>query len=267
MILLSALLPWVMLWAQKGDEAPEGNTKATGMVLLDTYYNHEVDEEGHVCHYTWEDTSWGGFSEFGERIERAGLRLGTLNTKPTAEGLSRCSAYIIVDPDHIKDNPQPNYMTASDAKTIKRWVKKGGQLLVFANDHDNCDLQHINILTSLFGIHLNDTSLLNNAPPTRERPDTGYQLQGCIEGADRLFMRGTCSMQLTGKAHPLIWTREGDVLMAKAKHGKGEVIVVADPWVYNEYIGHNVLPETMENGLGAKFLVEFLSGEPTQSTE
>ena len=231
-----------------------------GEVLLDTYYNHEIDRNGNLRHYTWDDTSWGGFSQFGEMIKAEGCALASLDAAPTAERLSKCRAYIIVDPDHVNDNPHPNFMTADEAKVIAQWVKRGGRLLVFVNDNKNCDIEHINLLTSIFGLNLNDNSILNLELPTKEHPDILYPLQGKINGVGRFFLRGTCSIRLTGKAEPLIWTPDNDVVMARAQYGKGSVIVVGDPWIYNEYIGHVLIPETFENAPGARYLVDFLTG-------
>lgn len=55
-------------------------------VLLDTYYNHEINPEtGRPQHYTWDDTSrWGGYSQFGELFTNQGATLSMLDAKPTA---------------------------------------------------------------------------------------------------------------------------------------------------------------------------------------
>lgn len=74
-----------------------------------------------------------------------------LNEAPTSTLLKGSCVYIIVDPDHEKDNPTPNYMDKASARAIARWVKKGGSLLVLTNDRDNCDLHYINILMDRFG--------------------------------------------------------------------------------------------------------------------
>ena len=232
-------------------------------VLLDTYYNHEVDEEtGRVQHYTWDDTSeMRGYSQFGELFERHGASLAMLDDAPTIKRLKQCSVYIIVDPDNIQDNPTPNYMDRAAAKVIARWVKKGGHLLVLANDRDNCDLEHINILMDKFGLHFNDTTMMQLDVPTREKPENMYPLQGTLKGAENIFMRGTTSISCGKDAHRLVWTRDNDTIIAETSYGKGLVIAIADPWAYNEYIGHAFLPGNYDNASPAELIVERLLGK------
>lgn len=229
----------------------------THKVLLDTYFNHEVDKKTkQVQHYTWDDTSkWGGYSLFGELFVKHGGTLAMLDQAPTSALLKGSSVYIIVDPDHQKDNPQPNYMDEASAKAIARWVKKGGSLLVLTNDRENCDLHYINILMDRFGLHFNDTTILQLDIPTKEKPENVYPLQGVIGGEDKMYMRGTSSIRCSGKAEPLVWTQENDVVIAEARYGKGKVIAIADPWVYNEYIYHTLLPDNYDNASAAERII------------
>lgn len=226
-------------------------------ILLDTHFNHEVDKKtGKLQHYTWDDTSkWGGYSQFGELFVKHGGSLAMLNEAPTAKLLKGSSVYIIVDPDHVKDNPNPNYMDKASAKAIAKWVKKGGSLLVLTNDKENCDLKNINILMDIFGLHFNDTTILQLDIPTKEKPENVYPLQGSIRGADKMYMRGTSSIGCTGKAQRLVWTKDDDVVIAEAHYGKGLVIAIADPWVYNEYIYHTLLPDNYDNASAAEEII------------
>lgn len=242
-------------------QAPSSQTSAPAhKILLDTYFNHEADPStGRLQHYTWDDTSkWGGYSQFGELFVRHGGTLAMLNEAPTSTLLKGSSVYIIVDPDHEKDNPTPNYMDKASARAIARWVKKGGNLLVLTNDRDNCDLHYINILMDRFGLHYNDTTILQLEIPTPENPTNVYPLQGVIGGEDKMYMRGTSSIRCTGKAQPLVWTPDGDVIIAEAPYGKGKVIAIADPWVYNEYIYHTLLPDNYDNASAAEHIIERL---------
>lgn len=239
-----------------------GSAYAQKKVLLDTHYNHEVDKKtGKLQHYTWDDTSkWGGYSQFGEMFSKHGATLAMLNEAPTAKLLKGSDVYIIVDPDHEKDNPTPNYMNETDAKAIAQWVKKGGHLLVLTNDRDNCDLKHINILMDKFGLHYKDTTILALDLPTKEKPQNVYPLQGVLPGVDRMYMRGTSSIECTKGARRIVWTLDNDVVIAEAKYGKGMVIAIADPWIYNEYIGHTLLPDNYDNASPAELIVDQLLG-------
>lgn len=229
-------------------------------VLLDTHFNHEVNKKtGKVQHYTWDDTSkWGGYSQFGDLFVKHGATLAMLNEAPTAENLKGSSVYIIVDPDHIKDNPKPNYMNEASAVAIAKWVKKGGNLLVLTNDNENCDLNYINILMDKFGLHFNDTTILQLEIPTKEKPENVYPLQGTLKGVDKMYMRGTSSIKCTGKAKRMVWTLNDDTIIAESKYGKGKVIAIADPWVYNEYIYHTLLPDNYDNASPAERIIELL---------
>lgn len=54
-------------------------------------------------------------------------------------------------------------------------------------------------------------------------------------------------------AVPLVWTLHDDV-----------VIAIADPWVYNEYIGHTLLPQNYDNATPAEnIIIRLLGPEPT----
>ena len=46
--------------------------------------------------------------------------------------------------------------------------------------------------------------------------------------------------------------------MAETTYGKGKVLAVGDPWLYNEYIGNSRLPKSFENMKAAQNLVDYL---------
>jgi unsaturated rhamnogalacturonyl hydrolase len=49
-----------------------------------------------------------------------------------------------------------------------------------------------------------------------------------------------------------------DNVMAVCKYGKGKVLVLGDPWIYNEYIDGRKLPAEYENYKAATDLVKWL---------
>jgi hypothetical protein len=59
------------------------------------------------------------------------------------------------------------------------------------------------------------------------------------------------------KGKPVL-TDQGKVIMAECSHGKGFVFAVGDPWLYNEYIDHDRLPEDFENRKAAENLTDYL---------
>ena len=53
-------------------------------------------------------------------------------------------------------------------------------------------------------------------------------------------------------------TKDGDVIIATAKVGKGTVFAVGDPWLYNEYLDGRKLPAEYPNYKVAEDLVKWL---------
>jgi len=53
------------------------------------------------------------------------------------------------------------------------------------------------------------------------------------------------------------------VIIAHARVGKGAVLAVGDPWLYNEYITHRKLPEAFENDKAARNLFWWLLEQAT----
>src|SRR4030095_10212186 len=132
-------------------------------VLLDRYFNSEKRKDATgkdvYWHYVWNERSHPGFYTLGWIFEKHGAKLSSLDVAPTAANLKKASVYIIVDPDHTRDNPNPNYVAADDVKAITDWVKAGGTLVLMANDSFNCDLQHFNLLANAFGITFTNKSI------------------------------------------------------------------------------------------------------------
>jgi unsaturated rhamnogalacturonyl hydrolase len=56
-------------------------------------------------------------------------------------------------------------------------------------------------------------------------------------------------------------TANGDNLIAVAKHGKGSVFVIGDPWLYNEYVDGRRLPAEFENFKAAQDLSRWVIGQ------
>lgn len=232
-------------------------------VLLDRWFNSEKkkDAGGQMSywHYTWEERSHGGYYTLGTIFERYGAGLQSLDVAPTKANLKKASVYIVVDPDHVRDNPQPNYVTEKNAKAICKWVKQGGVLVMLANDSNNCDLQYFNLLANKFGITFTNTSL------NMVKNDTYVQGE-VLPGANnpvfnttkRMFLKEISELNVKAPATALV-TKENAVIIAVAKYGKGTVFAVGDPWVYNEYIDNRkLLPAEFENYKAAEDLVRWL---------
>jgi len=235
---------------------------AQPVVLLDAYYNYETKKnasgkEVH-WHYAWDDFSDGGFGELAKLFTNHGAMLKTSFSPPLKKDLASASIYIIVDPDHVKDNPHPHYMNQSDAAVIASWVKKGGVLLLMANDSLNCDIEHFNILAKQFGIAFTNRSA-NMVKGINYDMGKVYPLNGnaIFSTGLNIFMKDVSALQLSGNATAIAGNGT-ETIVAYARHGKGHVIAIGDPWIYNEYIHHRRLPNTFQNLQAAEELVAAL---------
>lgn len=237
---------------------------AKKIVLLDNFYNNEISPKtGMPYHYLWEDTEMSGFSQFGALFQQKGFTLETLREKPDLNNLKEATIFIIVDPDTKSETANPNYMDIKAAMTIADWVKNGGMLLMFTNDYKNAELDSFNILASEFGMKF--TNLLLH--PEKSEPGKPRNFNSCasvslpdhplFKGVSKIFLKEISSIICKNPAKPVL-VEAGQVIMAEAKFGKGYVFAVGDPWFYNEYIDHLMLPKDFENLKAAKNLVNLL---------
>ena len=231
-------------------------------VTLDYYFNHEVrknaDGKAERYHYTWEDKTNSGFSIFAEAFKRAGAMPDTLDEAPTAANLKGTAIYIIVDPDTKKESPDPKYIQADNINEIAGWVKKGGVLVMMANDSANVELPHFNNLAAVFGMHFND-DLQNHVINDAHFEDGAVNISGnpMFKTARKVFMKDVCSISTESPAEPGLKNNNGATIIAVAKYGKGTVFAVGDPWFYNEYVNGR-LPAAFENDKAVKDLVNWL---------
>jgi hypothetical protein len=235
----------------------DGFTQKT--VGLDNWYNHETNAKtGKIFHYTWEDTQNSGFSQLGDLFKSKGALLKTIAAKADAKSLAGTDVYIIVDPDTTSENPKPNYILAGDIKAISKWVKNGGVLLILANDKPNCEFTHLNNLGKEFGLHFNPVTL---NPVTGKdynmAAETNLPNHALFKGVNKIYMKEVCSLGLS-KGAKAVLTDNKQVYIAETSFGKGYVLAVGDPWLYNEYIDHAMLPADFENLKAANNLTEFL---------
>jgi hypothetical protein len=244
------------------------NTIYAQTVTLDYYFNHEVHKTvlGKIerYHYMWDDSANTGFSKFGAIFKKNGVSLKTLDAAPTAVNLRHTDIYIIVDPDTKKESPNPHYIEQNNIGEIAKWVHSGGVLLMLANDSANVELPHFNKLAAVFGMHFND-DLQNHVIDDKHFEDGAvYPVNNPIlKTAVKIFMKDVCSISTKNNAEPALKNKEGATIIAIAKYGKGTVMAVGDPWVYNEYMNGR-LPSGYENDKAGDDVVKWLiSNIPT----
>jgi hypothetical protein len=239
-----------------------GCTAKAQTVTLDYYFNHETHKnskgEPERFHYLWTEQANTGYSILGNVFKNQGFELKSLETAPTTANLQGTSVYIIVDPDSRKENPAPNYIQAAHVTQIADWVKQGGVLVMFANDSANVELPHFNQLAAAFGMHFNN-DMQNHVIDDAHFADGGVTVTGnpLFKTAKKIFMKDVCSISTTGSAKPLLKNGVGATIIATAKYGKGTVVAISDPWLYDEYTNGR-LPADYENDKAAYDLVVWL---------
>lgn len=228
-------------------------------VVLDNYYNHEVQSKtGKLYHYLWSDHNSSGFSEWGDIFKQKSASIDTLQRMPDGRNLSQADIYIIVDPDTKTESPAPHYLERKGIKAIVRWVKKGGVLVLMANDSGNCEFTHLNQLAGNFGMYFNEVSV-NHV--TGKNWDMGaitqFPASPIFDGVHKIYIKEASSLKLQAPATAIL-SKDGDVFTALSHIGKGYVFAVTDPWIYNEYIGHRNLPQDFDNHKAAENLTGYL---------
>jgi len=234
------------------------NVASQVAVGLDNFFNKEINPKTSApFHYLWSDTAFSGYSKWGQIFTSRGAVISTVG-RPDSKALSKIDIYIIVDPDSTSESPYPNYIASMDIEAIRQWVKRGGVLAVLANDGPNCEFTHLNKLMSEFGITFNHVTL---HPVSGDNYETGactnlpeHQL---FKGVSRIYIKEVSDINLSGTAKAIL-TENGKVLMAENNYGKGYIFAIGDPWIYNEYIDHALLPESFDNLKAAENLTELL---------
>jgi hypothetical protein len=236
------------------------NILSQPVVGLDNWYNREINaRDGKPFHYLWTDTVNSGYSRWGKIFASKGAKLTTLE-KPNATILSKISIYIIVDPDTTTENKSPNYILPSESKAIVQWVKEGGVLALFGNDAPNCEFTHFNRFASQFGITFNHVTIHPvigsdwEMGASKNLPD-----HPLFRGVSKIYIKEVADINVSGNSKAVL-TENGKVLIAECRYGKGYVFAIGDPWIYNEYIDHDRLPESFENRKAANNLTDLLMG-------
>ncbi len=231
-----------------------GKNKVIG---LDYFYNNEY-KDGKRFHYIWDDEEFSGFSELGKIFSSYGGKITQVFTEPSKKDLDKLSVYIVVDPDNEKENANPNIITNYAANIIVEWVRKGGVLMMFANDSGNCNLNSLNILAEKFYLKFNHDCFNNVIGKNYEMGKfDNLPEHEIFKNVSRIYLKEICSISLKNKAIPIL-QREGKTFVAGIQYGKGYVLAIGDPWLYNEYIDNRKLPHDFENYISAKNICKYI---------
>jgi unsaturated rhamnogalacturonyl hydrolase len=234
-------------------------------VSLDYYFNNEYkkNDSGNLVrfHYTWEDTAQSGYSKLGSIFKKNGFELNSILQAPNKENLKGTSIYLIVDPDTEKETSSPHFIQEQDILEIKKFVKSGGIVVIMANDSGNVEFSHLNKLTENFGIHLNGDSKSKVYNDKYEMaafyiPDN----DPIFSKSKKVYLKEVSSLQLSGSAKPILTHQtEKYIVAAIGQYGKGKIVVIGDPWFYNEYLnGRLGYKNGWDNENAADDFVKFL---------
>ena len=110
------------------------------------------------------------------------------------------------------------------------------------NDTSFADLDHFNVVSDQFGIHFNSILRKHVVGTNWEQGKIVIDGNGPIfHHPHTIYVKDVCTITVSGPAHAVL--EEGDdIFMATAKYGKGTVVAMIDPWLYNEYTDGRKLP-------------------------
>lgn len=233
-------------------------------ILLDHYFNNEFrttpDKRQTPYHYILDEQDNGGYSLLAAIVEKNGAAIRELTDAPTKKNLKGAKAYIIVDPDTKAETAAPNYIDKKAQREIKNWVKSGGVLVLMANDKGNCEFEHLNELAGIFGITFNEDSHNRVQKNIYEQGKITVPAGNPVLKPGDIFIKEYASINVKTPATKLL-EHEGRTVMALSKYGKGTVLAIGDPWIYNEYIDGRRLPVTFRTYAAAEDLVKWLIGK------
>ncbi len=258
---LKGVAPFIMASVEMeiSTEQSVGKGKKVG---LDYYFNHEFrntnDGKTERFHYTWEDEKDSGYSLLGNIFENYGATLKSVPEAPRANNLKDLDVYIIVDPDNKKEAAKPNFIAKEDIESIEKWVKAGGTLVMLANDSANVELTHFNQLAKRFGIEFTDKSVNMVKNNVYEQGKVMIPANHRIfKEVKKIFVKELSVLSVNEPAKASV-SEGGNVIIAVANVGKGRVLALGDPWIYNEYLNGKRLPLEFENFKAAKNLAVWL---------
>jgi unsaturated rhamnogalacturonyl hydrolase len=258
-----------LLAATEMENAPEAGFDAHGQtVLVDAWFNSQKRRNAagqeESFHYKWNDMSDSGNSLLGSIFASYGVALETLYDAPTTKNLEQAQYYVIASPDNPSKNPNPHYARPEDGEQIAAWVKSGGILVMLENDPPNADIEHFNNISDRFGIHFNTVLSHHVVGDDFAAGQIPVQPDGALfHHAHTLYMKDTCTITVSGQARALL-TDRGTIVMATAKYGRGTVLAVVDPWLYNEYTDGRRRPPVHDNFAAGREVVRWLIEQQKQ---
>jgi unsaturated rhamnogalacturonyl hydrolase len=209
-------------------------------------------------HYKWDEMPNPGFYVWGHVFSNLGAKTEALAEAPTAGNLKNADVYIIVDPDTKDETESPHFVEPQHVKAVADWVKRGGVLVLMGNDVGNAEFDNFNKLAGVFGIQFNKDSRNRvqgtNFVEGKVAVPAGHSI---FKTARTLYLKELSTLNVSKPAEAVL-QHDGYNVIAVAKHGRGTVFAIGDPWLYNEYVDGRKLPPEFENYKAAQDLSRWL---------
>jgi unsaturated rhamnogalacturonyl hydrolase len=251
-----------LLAATEMENAPNATLARGDTVVVDGWFNSQKREDAFgrqvEFHYKWDTWDQPGYSLFGHLFREFGAQTTELDAEPTTANLKAADVYVIASPDNLDKNPNAHFAGADDAKQIADWVRTGGVLVIMENDTSFADLDHFNAISDQFGIHFNNVLRKHVVGTNWEQGRIQIDGKGAIfHDRHTIYVKDVSTITVSKPARDVLGER-GDVFMATARYGKGTVIAMTDPWLYNEYTDGRKLPATYDNHSAGKEFVRWI---------
>jgi unsaturated rhamnogalacturonyl hydrolase len=252
-----------LLLASTEMESVSNATMARGdTVVVDGWFNSQKREDAFgnqvEFHYKWDTWDAPGYSLFGHLFNEFGAQTQELDAEPTAVNLKGDAVYVIASPENLDKNRQAHFANSEDAKQIAEWVRAGGVLVIMENDTSFADLDHFNTITDQFGIHFNSLLRKHVIGTNWEQGRINIAGNGPIfHHPHTIYVKDVCTITVSSPARDVL-DEGNDVYMATGKYGKGTVVALTDPWLYNEYTDGRKLPAMYDNFAAGKEFVRWI---------
>ncbi len=225
---------WARLavWDIAGDGAfanPVWNEKGSKVVAVDGWHNREPQP-----HYAWDGSYQGGFSGLGRMLNGLAAQTRTVKEPLTQKSLQGIDCLIVVDPDTPQEAPAPNLITDAEIEAVVAWVRQGGVLLLLGNDPGNSEFPRMNALAKRFGIEFVETKHLDaqgSGKLTLQTPQGSWFTPGL-----KFYGVDLAPLRVWAKRAETLLSERDTVMMSAVREGRGQVIALGDPWLYNEYL-------------------------------
>jgi hypothetical protein len=119
-----------------------------------------------------------------------------------------------------------------------------------------------NTLAGSFGIQFNKDS-------QGKVTDNQYEM-GAISIPDRnamfktakkVFIKEFSSLSCVKAGQSILKDRNGNAVVCVVKFGKGSVLLIGDPWLYNEYVDGRKLPNAYDNFKAGADIINWISAQ------